>query len=301
MKKKEKGFLPVIYLSFLLLFPSLCRADQISLRVLVPKTEIHLQPDSKSVVIISVPAGMILESTKQIKEWFELKLPPNKDGFVIIGYVHSSKVEIWTEKQVKEKPVKRKPVTPPPPPSVKVERTVPPIKPVSKEPKLSNGSKIGFEIKLHSGAGYLKGGDINAHIQSMNDYWSDLNYINVSGGEFKPFHLGMEFGGEIVIMFSPKIGIGVGVGYLQASKESTVESTLSNTDFTDTFNPKISIIPLSLNLHFGLPLGEKLKLKIFSGMGYYLGTVNWNYNYDSSIGDEHYEEVWQGKSNISKF
>jgi hypothetical protein len=54
-----------------------------------------------------------------------------------------------------------------------------------------------------------------------------------------------------------------------ADKKEQVDSSEADTTLTQ----KLSAIPLTLNLHYAVPIGNSLRLGVFTGIGYYLGKV----------------------------
>jgi len=80
--------------------------------------------------------------------------------------------------------------------------------------------KFRIEIKLSCGMDYLSIGDWNKYMQSNTKLNRDLAHLfnyNI-GGEFEKIHLGLDFEGEIVFFFTPRIGISIGSGYIHGMK-----------------------------------------------------------------------------------
>ena len=67
----------------------------------------------------------------------------------------------------------------------------------------------------------------------------------------------------------------------------------------ETIFPQISAIPLTFSLNFGLPLGSVIKLRLSGGVGYYLGTVVWDYQEKTKFHDNKMD--WESKSNAVGF
>jgi hypothetical protein len=84
----------------------------------------------------------------------------------------------------------------------------------------------------------------------------------------------LNFGGEIIYQFSPAIGVGLGVGYLSASKESTMTYSppVANVDFYWKGSP--SAIPITANFYYFVPAGGSLKFYFNLGLGYYIAKAN---------------------------
>ena len=63
-------------------------------RVIVETGNVRLKPNLNSTVIKTVPIGSELKVQSKDGEWFLIKLPPDRNGFEITGYVHESIVEL---------------------------------------------------------------------------------------------------------------------------------------------------------------------------------------------------------------
>ncbi|MDW7761643.1 MAG: SH3 domain-containing protein [Acidobacteriota bacterium] len=67
------------------------RGEQI--RIIKSGATLRVQPDFQSLIIRELPVGALLEFDDISGEWVKIKLPPNSDGFVIVGYIHVLYVE----------------------------------------------------------------------------------------------------------------------------------------------------------------------------------------------------------------
>jgi opacity protein-like surface antigen len=142
---------------------------------------------------------------------------------------------------------------------------------------------VGFtqqsSIKLSGGIGYATGGDLNATIQGVSDLRRDLDGAT---GELKPLNLGMNFDVEFIHHFTPNIGLGMGIGYFQASKESGPSSSeigvpgYYKMSSAYSITPNFSAIPITLNLHYYQPVGPKLRFDLHGGLGYYLTRLSFS-------------------------
>ncbi len=312
MRDWKRQFTLVICLSVVLLWPGITQAENLKLRITVEQAKIHIRPDARSLVLSISRLGSVLESDKKIGNWFRVILPPNEKGTQLTGFVHIKSVEVIIEKPeeqpdkkmpreeeklVEEKPVEEKPSAPP-------AETIEPTKPVQPTkaprpsvPEPSAESQIGFSLKIHGGMSYLFSNDVNDHLQATTDYWIDRG-VDVEG-EFEPLQNGIEFGGEYIVNLTPHIGIGLGGGYIKASSKSSVNNVWFGYSYQDTANPKITAIPLTLSAYFDLPLGKKLNFTLQTGLGYYLGTLSWDYSYESEF--DNFKENWEGKSTAFGF
>jgi len=136
------------------------------------------------------------------------------------------------------------------------------------------------ELRLAGGWSHVRGGDLALGLQGQSDYVRDQygatgTYGNPSSG----------WGGEGEIVFSvvPRLGIGIGGGYLRHVLESKATYASGSTSIAETVKPDVTVIPVTLNLHYALPISSKLRLDLKGGAGYYLATWNWTYRMDLTL------------------
>jgi len=164
-------------------------------------------------------------------------------------------------------------------------------------------SKITFGFRLTGGASLLMRNDFNDHLQTYNDLIDDTSFVSADS-EFEMIKMGMDFGGEILINFMPNFSVGIGAGYLSAGKETSVELDISGVATEElSFYPKFSAIPITLSLYYGVPVGSSMQVMLNAGIGYYLGTVNFDSYYKQTSGSYWYEDedIWSAKSNALGF
>ena len=112
MNKHAAPFVVVFFILVLAFSPLWVQAQTQKVRVVVESAELHLKPDTASQVISTVPLGAILELVLQKGDWYWVKLPPDQDGFVLSGYIHSQDTEVLGEKPTAQLQTAQ----PPPPP-----------------------------------------------------------------------------------------------------------------------------------------------------------------------------------------
>ncbi len=132
-----------------------------------------------------------------------------------------------------------------------------------------NGAK--FSLRVHGGYSYLQAADANTGSGGWFDFYEILaaeEGLTTEGG-YSPFHGGYDFGADFIFQLSPRFGVGIGVGYLQSSKTSTM--TISSIDETVLMNgtPKLSAMPIRLGVFTTWPLGGKWNLTANAGAAYY--------------------------------
>ncbi len=133
-------------------------------------------------------------------------------------------------------------------------------------------AQLSIGLKLYGGYGYLLGGEGNDGVKGFLDAWTAM-FVDAgasASGSYKPFHLGLDAGGDLIIYFTPAIGIGIGGGYLQAASDSKIDLTYPGGSADIVTNPKVSAIPVRASLYLSLPMGSSANLVLHGGVGYYL-------------------------------
>jgi len=165
-------------------------------------------------------------------------------------------------------------------------------------------SNITFGLRLTGGTSLLMRNDINDHMQSYNDLFDDTSYVSADS-EFEMLKMGMDFGGEILINFMPNFSVGIGAGYLLAGKETAVELDVYGMYTEDwSCHPKFSAIPITFSLYYGIPVGSFMNVVLNAGVGYYLGTVDFDFYSKDTVGGGLWSEeteTWSAKSNALGF
>jgi hypothetical protein len=138
-----------------------------------------------------------------------------------------------------------------------------------------------FSLKLYGGLNYLGGGDLNKGAAGFGDTWFALfDGMGLSpSGEFGPANLGMDFGGEFIYQFTPSIGIGLGVGYLSATKSSTISYSPTAAGVELFWKSALSAIPITASFYYFMPSGGNLKFFFNVGLGYYLAKADFEHKF----------------------
>ncbi len=72
-------------------------AKEIKLRVITSDAPLRLEPKAGSTVVSKVKIGAVLTAETRSGEWYRVNLPPDKDGYVISGYMHQDNVSSLEE------------------------------------------------------------------------------------------------------------------------------------------------------------------------------------------------------------
>jgi hypothetical protein len=144
-------------------------------------------------------------------------------------------------------------------------------------------AKPKISLKLQGGWAYLAAGDVNAGTQAFFD-WGKTYLAPPPGGKveggYTALHWGYEFGGDIIFELSPTVGIGIGAGYLQMSRDAPTPFMMEIYDDPlgevrgvskeFTVGTKMSAIPIRASLFLSLPVSKKLDITANAGISYYL-------------------------------
>jgi opacity protein-like surface antigen len=126
----------------------------------------------------------------------------------------------------------------------------------------------GISLKLTGGMAYLFDNDYTKGIRGLYNYYQD-SYEGLTG-KFRPLRLGLDVGGEVTFSFGGNLAVGFGAGYLRYSRENEFGYQLPYFSSQDSLKPDIRLIPLTVNIHYYVPWGPRLKADWFIGAGYYL-------------------------------
>lgn len=307
----KKVLVFILFISLASAFSYQVFAEKMVIRVAVQQGNIRVKPSLESAVVGRAPMGAIFKVLEKKGEWFKVNLPPDEDGFIITGYIHSSIVEIVTYEKIEEKnepetekkeekevtkkaeekgeeeKEARKPETPKVKPApAEPPSSLPPAEPLVEEPAGRTGG-ISFGVKLSGGMSYLLLGNLNRTFDDRNVYIDKKADAGSIVGSYPNFHYGWDFGGEFILYFTPNIGIGLGADYLTAGYESgdvewEISGTLGILTYTDihinSTDINLTAIPLKLSLYFRIPMGSFMNLAFHAGGSYYLGTIKQKLN-----------------------
>jgi hypothetical protein len=89
--------LSLFLIIFLFFLEEVSEGATVKIKVIVQNANIRLKPDTNSPVITTAPIGTILDSEGKEGKWYKVNLPPDRNGFVVSGYIHESIVEVSQE------------------------------------------------------------------------------------------------------------------------------------------------------------------------------------------------------------
>lgn len=133
-----------------------------------------------------------------------------------------------------------------------------------------------WAIKFGAGIGYASGGDFSAAVRGLTDYTKFL-YDDLDG-EFRPPHLAADIiAGEVIFYVRPRLGFGIGAGFFQLARSGELTYGLGDASVREKLRPVFSAVPIQANVHYRVPLSEKLHLEFNAGISYFLAKVKWQW------------------------
>ncbi|MCK7470577.1 MAG: hypothetical protein MZU95_07125 [Desulfomicrobium escambiense] len=107
-----------------------------------------------------------------------------------------------------------------------------------------------FSLRIQGGWSRFSAGDINPGTQAFFDW--QVGYWPASDGGYRALHNGYELGADIIFELTPKLGLGIGGGYLRSSRTSQMSFWLtdpgSDVGGVIISAPKLSAVPIRLGL-----------------------------------------------------
>jgi len=123
-------------------------------------------------------------------------------------------------------------------------------------------------VKLTGGAVFLFGNDYTAGVRGTYDSLK-ANYENVTGSP-RSLTFGTLGAAEVIIPLDEMLSLGVGAGVIQASADKEFGYSWWTYAGTESFAPRLTLVPVTINMHYLRPLGKALDVDVFAGAGAYL-------------------------------
>lgn len=137
------------------------------------------------------------------------------------------------------------------------------------------GFAEGLSLKLTGGLYYMTGGDYNNIIQGRTDYFHSLSSLNITS-DLQKLTLSANLGLEFILDITDNIGVGLGVAYLHATNDGTMQATTGSVSIQEEFTPLVTSVPVMLNLHVTIPITEKVNIHLSGGPGVYFSTLQFD-------------------------
>jgi opacity protein-like surface antigen len=207
--------------------------------VKVPRANIRLLPTTKSAVISQVPSGVELKHLAKTGNWHRVNLAPNKEGFILSGYIHNSIVNEIFETFV-----------PPPPEPEEKQETESEIVEEETKPEPAPVQKVLPQRKQSFGEYFWVGGGAGYTMPSESN-----------------FEKGMNFCGTFGIGVMKHLAIELRVPYFQSDVTGTVGGLSSG---------RLSNLSLMLSIQARYPIKNRFVPYLVAGGDYHLNKFSVN-------------------------
>lgn len=141
----------------------------------------------------------------------------------------------------------------------------------------------GVILKLGGGMVLINGNDYNKAAVGTFDYLRDTS-AGITGSIHK-LDFSLAAGAEVIVTLGPRFGIGLGGGWNHWAKDDTLSWDLLIIEGQERLEPKLTVIPITLNAHFFLPLTESMTVDVFGGPGFYLGMFDFRASGSATLFD----------------
>lgn len=140
-------------------------------------------------------------------------------------------------------------------------------------PAAASGGGLKFDLRIHGGSSRLAAADVNTGSRGYYEFFSLLAEYGGYGleGGAEALHGGYDFGADIVVPVSPRLGVGIGLGYMRSAGRTDMTLTIDTQELVVTAGSSLSAIPLRLGVFYTLPLAGRLSLTANAGAAVYLG------------------------------
>jgi hypothetical protein len=252
-------------------------AAERKLKVSVASASVRISASDTSRVIATLPKGTIIISYESDGNWLRIVLPPSKEGIVVIGYIAKSDVEILEEKIQKPRDF------------------------WGEDEEKYIG--MGIHLKLAGGLAFFRSGDIDQGAKGL--YEIGAKSVAARGVDFlarsvKPVTSGFNLSGDIVYDLSPRIGVGVGIGYTNTRGDDTYRySQFGIYQNTMDSATNITVLTLRLGAFYTLSLGRLINFHLSAGPALFITDLSYGRN-DRGMGFEESLNI-EGKATILGF
>jgi opacity protein-like surface antigen len=151
-------------------------------------------------------------------------------------------------------------------------------------PRPAAAFSVGF--KLYGGYSSINGGDINEGLKGsidLNKLLATLFSATVTG-DYKAFHGGLDWGGDLILYFTPVVGLGFGAGMVTAESKTDLNYYSIFGSGKYRLEPKVKVIPLRAGLYFSVPMGAFVNLTLNGGAEYLLANVSYKFRDEYTVG-----------------
>lgn len=136
-------------------------------------------------------------------------------------------------------------------------------------------------VRVYGGWSQLMGGDVNEAVtnsQLLTVGSLNEGYFPLEDDQVAAVDRAVEYGADVVIHLTPRLGLVGGVGWIESAEERLVEvparGPLRASEQTSSL--KLRSVPARVGLQYGFPLGQRLRLLVEGGAGLYFTRFQWS-------------------------
>jgi len=125
-----------------------------------------------------------------------------------------------------------------------------------------------IQLGISGGMNWISGSDFNSAMRGMNKLYG-FWFTDIQGS-LHELRSAAGWQAEAVYFFSPNVGVGLSLGAFRPTTDDRVVFLEANAPGEKLFRSKLLVMPVSLNLHYRLPLASRWRIDGYAGAGLYL-------------------------------
>lgn len=245
--------------------------QDLRIRIKVNSANLRLKPGLQSTVIGSAKQGQVFDVLRKEADWYFIQLPPDAQGNVISGYVHSSVVEEMAapaEPRPADKPVERPETARPQTPRAAASRPGP----RAQAPAAPDPARKKFYVRLGGGYGTQKSDYVN---EWGFDLYHETGYVSES---YALDQSGVAFEAGVGFLFSRNLGVEISFLPASGTSRGVFASGFPHPFYFELFRGaewtsdlKYSANEINVDLVASLPVMSNLLFNVQAGGTYFMG------------------------------
>lgn len=151
------------------------------------------------------------------------------------------------------------------------------------------GAGRGLSLRTYGSGLQLRGGDINNAVAALATgfQWlirNEASTLPGGGGDVAATRSGVEFGADVILHLTPRLGLVGGVGRITSSSEGAIETPLRDEPFPFVQSTALGVhaVPVRFGVLYTLPIARRLAVGLEGGAGIYFTRLRWSHHLDVS-------------------
>ena len=130
-----------------------------------------------------------------------------------------------------------------------------------------------LSVRLYGAYSTIGAADMNKGARGLYDLFALYVSLGTGSavGEYEPTHGGANYGADVIYQITPRIGVGLGAGYMKSSNEPLMAFAVGSAAGIITGGPTLSAVPVRLGVFASFPVSGKLDLTANAGGAWYAG------------------------------